>query len=344
MEPFLVLLLGVAGLALFTTLSESSDSADPDETAPEDEELILSNTDGQWVLTGTSGPDFISPLLLEQIQLDITENTDTIGAARLEVRAGDGDDTLIAASFGDPDDPDRILAGQDLLTLRGDDGNDLIISEGNIRNVLDGGEGDDTLVAFDLGSTVLGGEGDDLIFARSFFLGEQSELQLIETGPGDNIVRVFNGFAVIESGSGENLFALDFFRPDEQSSEFVPPFEPGFANFGGVDIRDFDPDQDTLAILLPPEDTDNIELESIVQTDASGIFITLSMTQMAPNGVSGEVFSAQIRLFDVEGADQVIVDRSDDGVLILFGQTDGFDPASLPALQPILDQHFPQSA
>lgn len=357
MEFVLLILFGLGALSLAMAFSDSSDTTEEDDTAEDGstqdstqgdapampEQLTLSNQAGQWLLTGTAGPDLIDPLLLEEIQLDLRLDASFAPPVPVEVLGAEGDDTIIAAAYGDPEDPDRLLDGQSFLTLRGEDGDDLIISEGNVQNVLDGGAGNDTLVAIDIASEVIGGAGDDVIFARSYFLGEEAATQVIDTGPGDNFVRVFNGFAEITSGNGANTIVLDFFRPDEQDDDFRFPFEAGFRNFGDVLIRNFDPEQDTLAIFLPPEDTDNIELASITQSDVFGIILNLSMTGTPVDGPFGPEYRAEVHLPNVILPNEVEVSFSDGGVLVLIGQTQDFDPANLPTLQSTLATHFPQA-
>lgn len=306
---YLFLFLGIGAL-LAMTVSFDGNS----EPEPEDDDLTLErDEDGRFILHGTSGADLILPMDIENAQQMVQEQGHHF--ARLaEIRGGAGNDTIVADAYGHPDD-DRHLSGQDGMRIYGGPGDDLIISHGTFSNTLYGGGGDDTLIG--VGADMHGGSGDDLIIARSYDLGEEARVMTLRGGHGDDTIAVVNGYADIRGGEGSDTFILEYDRPavdDQQAPPF--PLERGFPGIGDVVIRDFDPEEDRLVVLLPPQGSENVELESISR-EGEHTRILLRV-DIAPyfEFEQGTTFRAAILLQNVDVVDDVELSVTEDGVIL----------------------------
>ncbi len=128
---------------------------------------------GDVLVEGTDQADLITIVSSSPSEIQITLNGEEFGpfdlsdGSLLEVRAGDGDDTvdgstlirvdlLVEAGAGD----DVVTSGTGRDNLFGGPGNDSMIGSGR-ADLLDGGEGDDTLRGAGNNDILLGGPGDD---------------------------------------------------------------------------------------------------------------------------------------------------------------------------------------
>jgi hypothetical protein len=337
MEGMLFLFLGMGAVFALSSMFESNSNNDEQEQDPQPEGPRLENRvfAGPMVL-GTPDADLITPRDLEEANIEARE---MFGRRVFDVFGREGNDTIIAAAFGDPDDETRELLGQDGLRLHGGKGDDLIISATNGRNIAFGGAGDDTLVGAN--TALYGGDGDDVIFLSSFYDDFRAETHWIRGGAGNDSIHVFNGFADIRVGEGTDEVILTYDRPALDENGNPDAVDPGF---GDVLIQGFRPFSDSGAIILPPAGTGNIELAGIAQ-DYRELRIGLVLT-VPPSAPDGEetIFRARVTVQDIDSMDQVRVVDEDGRRVIYFGQTDGFEPRDFDTeLEArVLDVHFPE--
>ncbi len=129
----------------------------------------------------------------------------------ISVIAGDGDDTIIAASDVassiSGDDGDDVITGSSAAdTLMGNDGNDTIdggagnddINAGDGDDSVTAGTGDDTVVGDDGNDVVFGGAGNDSVVANN---GADS----LFGEAGDDTLNGDGGFDSIDGGSGDDV-------------------------------------------------------------------------------------------------------------------------------------------
>lgn len=320
MEGILFALLGMGALFALTSFLDNGDSSA--DNGDEEEIELRRNEDGRFVLRGTTGPDLITPIDLQRVQGEIRE-VSHYGRVS-EIQVGSGNDTIIANVYGGPLGEDEFLSGQSFMTIRAGDGDDLVFSNA-LNNTVYGGAGNDTLIG--AGADLHGGPGDDLIIGRSFHLGEEARTHSYSGGPGNDTIAVLNGFADIHGGAGADTFILEFNRPADAVSW---PFERGFPNFGDVLIRDFNPEEDQLFVLLPPENTGNVELES-VERRGGNTRITLAV-EIAPDFEypDGTTFRASILLRGVDVTGDVQIASTDEGVVLSVNA-----PPVAPTLPPL---------
>ncbi len=124
--------------------------------------------------------------------------TDSARPDRIDVFLGDGDDEIatsdpgVATVSGGPGDD--MLHAHTAHTVRGDEGDDMVMG----RVVLDGGDGDDHLMAVDGDQWLWGGRGDDMIEAYD---GDD----VVYAGPGDDHVMGGEGNDLLFGGSGDDM-------------------------------------------------------------------------------------------------------------------------------------------
>lgn len=189
---------------------------------------------------------------------------------------GDGDDMVIAAGDVQYQLQPTVYggAGNDIVSgigdLHGDDGNDLIQpdADGSLFNGQDsydgavyGGAGDDTVLGDDSdrykleGLPIFGGAGNDLIIIEQ---GGQ-----IDAGDGDDVVitdlldhesgdRIYTlggnlhpNYQLTTLGAGADLLALDVLLTQDEVDNWLSSTRSHV-------IADFDPEEDELALILPP--------------------------------------------------------------------------------------------
>jgi Ca2+-binding RTX toxin-like protein len=106
--------------------------------------------------------------------------------------------------------------GTDVLEIKAGAGSDAVdgstLAAGSIRLSIDGGEGDDILVANDGGATLLGGDNDDLLIG----------------GTGNDLLDGGNGADVLFGGDGDDVFL---------NGEVIADFEAGAGSEDRVDLR-----------------------------------------------------------------------------------------------------------
>ncbi len=131
------------------------------------------------------------------ILIEGNDGDDTIiGATNLDevIRGGDGNDLI----FGVGSETTLTLEGD---TLDGGDGNDSVLAQlGN--DVLIGGNGQDTLEGFDGNDTITGGNGIDVIMGQA---GDDS----IDAGSGADVINGNDGNDFINGGSGADMLMGD---------------------------------------------------------------------------------------------------------------------------------------
>jgi Ca2+-binding RTX toxin-like protein len=296
----LFLFAGLGGVLAFTVLNSGTDAED-------EEQLDVERDDeGRFILRGTSGSDTISPTTIDDAQAEVRAISPS--SRLVEIQAGSGDDRIYADATGG-----RAL--QDGLVINGGAGNDLILSNGTFANQLWGGPGNDTLVG--VGANIGGGDGDDLIIARSYDLGEEAQTLTLRGGAGNDTIAVFNGYADIRGGAGEDRFILEYDRPavdDRMDPE--SPLERGFPGIGDVVIRDFNVDEDQLFVLLPPLGSENVEIDTIALVGVNTVITLRVDIAPYPAFPAGTTYRASITLLNVDAVDDVQLSATEDGVIL----------------------------
>lgn len=189
MDPTYIGLASFLTLALGLVTISNSDDSDASDDAPPDEP-VLSDDDGQ-TLTGTDGDDV---LVSEGSHSDGTGPSTILGGAGddliegdvLEVRAGEGDDTVRIVE--EMDGHYGIDEGDDLIVY-GDVGDDLIVVDNAAGAAAYGGDGNDTIefnqYSWFSSNTISAGAGDDLISVSGYFNNENGDrTPTIELGEG----------------------------------------------------------------------------------------------------------------------------------------------------------------
>lgn len=188
-----ILLLMSAAIGLVATdLFNSNDDAtgSSDEPAPDvppgddpGEALVTLVRDGLQA-TGSDGEDsfILDPTVTDNFTTNIT--------------AGDGDDSI--------DLGDTYVSGGPYLAdgqIDGGAGNDVIIASGG-ANTITGGAGDDTITGWLVGSSVTGGEGDDSINVLSAW----GDLTTVDGGTGNDTLdgTLSNNISLI-GGEGDDM-------------------------------------------------------------------------------------------------------------------------------------------
>ncbi len=193
--------------------------------------ILGGNGTDRYLIEGTEFADDILISLVTQAQTN-PEVMVTIGsepevrASRLEievvaVKALSGDDT-ITVEFGqnaamnveiDAGDGDDVISAGELQiasTLQGGKGNDLIVA-GLANDIIEGGSGDDTLTGGIGLDTIYGGDGNDIIDAgasNDHVFGGRGD-DVIDAGAGNDIVHGNEDNDHIDGGDGQDTLRGD---------------------------------------------------------------------------------------------------------------------------------------
>ena len=165
---------------------------------------IVFFTNSKSTIYGGAGNDLISPLNFPADNnpaalIDGGDGNDTLfgGRSNDTIYGGTGDDS----TYGDAGD-DQILFGSGADTVYGGDGNDYIdeainVSNFDFANLLDGGNGNDTIFADAGNDTLYGGSGNDILN------GETGD-DLTYGEDGDDIILFGSGADTVYGGNGND--------------------------------------------------------------------------------------------------------------------------------------------
>ena len=218
---------------------------------------ILSNVDGNLVIAGGSGPDFLTGEDGDD-QINGYDGTDTIvgGGGNDTLFGGEGNDQL-TGNVGD----DVLHGGYGNDELQGNLGNDVLFGDfgddtldggtgdddlnggqgdddlngGEGKDSLQGGKGNDTLAGGAGADSLFGGDGNDTLTGQDD--GPEPSIDFLNGGAGDDTILAGEG-DVVTAGQGADRIIVD-----------------GSASQQEVSITDFAPGQDKLLISWDnPED------------------------------------------------------------------------------------------
>lgn len=244
MEIAILLSLLGMGLAAGMGGSDNSDEAETVEASTDEDTLPTEDPDraeeprvvgqdltldGAGTITGTEGDDRIEVTGFSEITR--------------EVFGGDGNDTLIA---------------NDYSRLEGGAGDDVLILDDKADfhpAVAYGGEGDDTFSGTQA-QGMYGEAGDDTINVRH--LSNYNGLGITSGGAGDDEINIALGLGenfggaqeslFVEGNEGSDTFTLDLTLVEREGRE-----EDGGYYRTGLEITDFNPDEDHLIVDVTPE-------------------------------------------------------------------------------------------
>lgn len=209
-----IALLALLGLTLFLPilLDDEDDNDVVDPVDPENPAAAINGTNGPDALTAQS-----SETVNGRLGDDVLSTAEGSDGARIEGAAGN--DTLdlfgtnATARGGAGDD---VIFSFDILNgvVEGGDGDDTITFQpltpqagdpDTDTSRVDGGAGDDSIVAFGIGGVVSGGEGDDLIAV-------QGSLERVDGGAGNDTIFAdsadYGGGTPVFGGAGDDLITL----------------------------------------------------------------------------------------------------------------------------------------
>lgn len=220
-------------------------------------------------ITGTDGPDSVvldDPDAMAEADLGAGSDSATVAAQRADFDLGPGNDNYTSrtevsddalAQSGRPEIYETVTggAGNDLLSAgegqfhaEGGAGDDIIDLHKSLVARADGGPGDDRITGTEnprysfqeYAIEMNGGEGDDTIYGA--WQDDQGNFapEFMDGGPGDDLLR-FGEFDRVTGGLGADVFELH--------AEAVSP------SYQLPRIADFDPDEDALMVVLPPNYT-----------------------------------------------------------------------------------------
>ncbi|WP_298858108.1 calcium-binding protein [uncultured Sulfitobacter sp.] len=261
------------------------------------DDTITVDSDGDSAILGGNGDDRI-----------------TFGGDVAQVSGGEGDDFMTLNrpnSFGGTDSAmtvtgdagnDFIGIGRSNLTAEGGEGNDQIrpgysASDPWTGNTLDGGAGDDTLIANGTDNILLGGDGEDLL--RDTFFPSTQNANVLDGGAGDDVlesryfIRGDQEAAVTDTltgGTGSDLFDIEIGLVTDNPAPSTPV----------ATITDFNPDEDRLRIDVASfaQQGGYQDVTLVQDTAANSTDIILRFAN--PDGVSADT-TALIRLEGVTG-------------------------------------------
>lgn len=258
----LILLSVIASVALGAVvvdwINDDDDSADAgSEDTGRDLEF-----DGSDTLSGTGGDDTLS-----------SGQESSLAPQKIELRGGD-DRAVVEDPLG--------------IVVSGGAGNDDLSSTA-VGNELNGGDGDDTLTGIDAVSMSGGAGDDDITFDSNVEANDVAAR--IDGGAGDDTIHILSdvgvdtpdrGGALVSGGSGQDSFEVVLDLQDSTTDVD----SNGQIETDIVNIRDFDPDEDALVILLQrgAENMDRDVSVSLDQTGTGGSFtseITLTFAKTA---------------------------------------------------------------
>ncbi|MEH6737363.1 MAG: hypothetical protein V7695_02300 [Sulfitobacter sp.] len=210
-------MLGLLGFGFAAGMGGGSDDDTTSDAEPEDGDS-----------DGTTEPD--APQTFE-----IGDSVLTYDVTGSFVIGTEGDDTVI----GDEGDD---LGGPDIFLGAGDDYADPLI----IENEIHGGDGNDTLVAYDR-SELFGDDGDDTLTAHSYSFNS-------DTSNYDSLLDV-------TGGEGADIFDVQITMPSNISAanSLEDVERDTFLN-----IVDFNPHEDVLAVQINGNEDSNVEMTSAV--------------------------------------------------------------------------------
>jgi Ca2+-binding RTX toxin-like protein len=208
----LFLLFGLA--AAFAFFSDSSSAAAEEmDTAPPDDDI---DDDG----SGSATPPSDDDLSDEERELERIRLT------------GQGND-----------DNNLIVARDGLTVYSGLGGNDTMIGSPDAAVMLLGGDGDDTIIAYD-GDIARGGFGNDLLLGEHLFTAETP--QTLNGGPGNDTIISYGG-SEMTGGDGQDTFIISPMGIDPATGAFLSASN---APLPIIRITDFNADEDVLVLDL----------------------------------------------------------------------------------------------
>ncbi len=235
--PFLLLFLGTLGLdlGLFDRNDDSAEDTAPDVTTdetdvPVDETATVAepgNFDPTLysdVVTGTEGDDTLSSEQEDALAWFLQDGNDSLTGTTASdyVEAGAGDDDLSMRDGRDlaygGDGDDTIDAGIGFDTVYGGADDDVLTGNGG-NDILHGDEGDDDLRGGTGADLLYGGAGNDVLYGLAPGLSSETASATIDgvdgLSGGDGDDRLVLGPGDIgEGGAGNDLFQIDYSRPD----------------------------------------------------------------------------------------------------------------------------------
>jgi len=200
------------------------------------------------------------------------------------VRGDAGDDTLFGAAHLYGGDGADSITGT--TNLGGGDGNDIISARGSDDAgyaLAYGDAGDDTLFGHDSASSTsdfYGDDGNDLLVVYGLTSHSHGDA-------GDDTVISLAGSqghadASVSLGSGHDLLAVQALSTGDGVHEVLP-------------VTDFNPAEDQLAVILPPEDAADLTIS--VTTDPSGSFTEVHLRAAGDAGFDMTITLAGVSSF-----------------------------------------------
>ncbi len=227
-----------------TDLLESDDPAELGEEQPPQDGIIEGGNEQNETLEGTEGLDQLNGYEGDDLLLGREGGDILHGDAGQDTLHGDeGNDTLhggaghdqLQGEVGD----DALFGHDDDDTLLGDAGDDSLVGSAGNDSLL-GGEGDDALHG-DLGNdtlqgdagadTLFGGWGDDVLNGVSPNGEDDTDVDFLNGGGGDDLIIAGNADIVTAGGGADTIAVGDWLNQDHQAQ-----------------ILDYNPDEDSLMV------------------------------------------------------------------------------------------------
>ena len=286
LEALFMALIGGVGLSF---MFDGGDD-DPDEVVYDQENGLITGTDGDDTIVPTSEDGDLEDLIIDAGAGDDTVTTGGLYLSTVE--GGDGDDTITTGYI-------------DFSTVDGGDGDDTITASGIHGGTINGGLGNDTITTGGGGGepvTINGGAGDDIIDAQSVANGD------LNGGDGDDTIYMGPGgelatgqYLTVDGGAGDDTIIYDNSSADGDGGDRFFVSHPTVVNGGdGVDtfditlyqgggalgddlydevdilsIADFEPDTETLQIDTIPEDGYEVTNATLTHsTDQTSLALT----------------------------------------------------------------------
>ncbi|RUS60611.1 hypothetical protein EGN72_08520 [Pseudorhodobacter sp. E13] len=296
--PFLLLFLGTIGidLGLFNRSDDSDEDAAPTDTAaaPETEaETEDVAVPGEFdaslysdVITGTEGDDALSTDEENALAWFLNAGDDTlIGSTESDyAEGGTGDDVMSMRDGRDlaygGDGNDTIDAGIGFDTVYGGADDDLLTGNGG-NDILHGDDGNDELRGGSGADLLYGGAGNDTLFGMSATLSSEAGETTIDGvdglsgGEGDDTLVLGPG-DIGEGGAGDDLFRIDYGRPDLTDVARVNDYSAG----DQLEVQYTPERDDTGAEILPV-------ITLLQNSDSTGAMILFNGTAIA-NIIGGQ--------------------------------------------------------